>query len=281
MSRRLAIGLFVTLSLLPLVAGFVYSLRYSLGLAGLMGKGFTLAHWARLATEGEALEALGYTLVLTLASLALSVLPALGLAYLLLRAPRERRFETLLLLPMAFPPLLAAFAIYYLLSPSGLFSRMAHGVGLSSGVEDFPRMVNDAWSIGIVATHVFLLLPFFTLHFLNLACKERMPALAESARTLGAPAGAYLRRIFVPLLLRKSAPLLLLYGVFLFGAYEVPLLLGRSAPRTVAVLITEKLSKFDLTAIPVAHALGVVYVLCVGGLLTFFLRRPQTGGLLR
>jgi putative spermidine/putrescine transport system permease protein len=281
MSRRIAIGCFVVLTLLPLVAGFVYSLLYSFGLAGLLGKGFTWMHWMRLASEGEALQALGYTLVLTLASLLLSVLPALGLSYLLCTAKHKSRLEGLFYIPMAFPPLLAAFAMYYLLSPSGLFSRMAYGLGWSDGVAHFPRLVNDAASIGILAAHVFLLLPFFTLHFLNLARKERVPALLESARTLGAREGDFLRRIFVPLLLRRSAPLLLLYGVLLFGAYEVPLLLGRSTPRTVAVLITEKLSRFDLTAIPVAHALGVVYVLCIGTLLTVFLRRSALGGLLR
>lgn len=280
MSRRIAIGLFVTLTLLPLGAGLVYSLLYSFGIAGLMGKGFTWTHWTRLVVEGEALQALGYTLILTLCSLFLSVVPALALSYHLLHTGKSR-LEGLLYLPMAFPPLLAAFALYYLLSPSGLFARMAYGLGLIEGVESFSRLVNDAASIGILATHVFLLLPFFTLHFLNLARKERVPDLAHSARTLGAGRWDFVRRIFVPLLLRRSAPLLLLYGVFLFGAYEVPLLLGRSTPRTVAVLITEKLSKFDLTAIPVAHALGVVYVICVGALLTLLLRRSALGGLLR
>jgi putative spermidine/putrescine transport system permease protein len=80
-------------------------------------------------------------------------------------------------------------------------------------------------------------------------------------------------RIFFPVLLKKGAPLMLLYGIFFFGAYEVPLLLGQQAPQAVTVFITEKMDKFDLMNIPVGHAMATVYTMIVALLATFFLKR--------
>ena len=52
--------------------------------------------------------------------------------------------------------------------------------------------------------------------------------------------------------------------VFLFGAYEVPLLLGMQSPRMISVLIAHKFRKFDLADIPQAYVLTVLYALVVG-----------------
>jgi putative spermidine/putrescine transport system permease protein len=275
MLKRFTITIFLVFTLVPMLAGIIYSVLYSLGMAGLLGKGFTLEHWSKLFANNETWYSLGYTTLLTLASLALTLLLALPLAYALTFKYESKRLYASLFLPLTVPPLIAGFAWYQILSPSGIFSRAANGLGMTEGVEGFPRLVNDFASIGVLVTHVFLLFPFFALVFVNIAEKENLIGLQGMSATLGASKRQFFFRVFTPLMLKRATSLLLLYGVFLFGTYEVPLLLGRSSPRAVTILIVEKVSKYDLSGIPVGHAMAVLYSVMVGLLVTAFIWRKN------
>jgi putative spermidine/putrescine transport system permease protein len=103
-----------------------------------------------------------------------------------------------------------------------------------------------------------------------------MPALRRAADALGSSRAQFARRIYAPLLLRRSLPLLLLYAVYIFGTYEIPLLLGRSSPRVVTIFVTEQLQRFDLSNIPLGHAMAVLYTALVAVLLALLLSR-RTG----
>lgn len=252
----------------PLLLGVGYSLLYSFGMIGLLSEGFTLVHWQRLWQSSGAISSLIYTLLLSIVSLLLALAAALAVAWRSLQ-PGSGRLPAALFLPLLFPPLIAAFGWYYVLSPAGILSRLAVGSGLIGGLEDFPRLVNDAWSVGIVLTHIFLVYPVFSLLFVAQSRKERLPAMWALARNLGSTRWQFVRSILLPLLLQKTRPVVVLYGLFLLGSYEVPLLLGRTAPQTVSLFITEKLSRFNLLDIPVGHAMAVVYSLMVLGIIAF------------
>ncbi|RME96691.1 MAG: ABC transporter permease, partial [Bacteroidetes bacterium] len=152
---------YVLLTLAPLLLGLGYSLLYSFGLIGLLSEGFTLEYWQRLWASADALGSLWYSCWLTVVSLVLVLALALGISWASLRKPLKGYVQGSLFLPLLFPPLIAAFAWFYLLSPGGILSRLAVQLGLSQGVEGFPRLVNDAASVGIIVTHVFLVFPLF------------------------------------------------------------------------------------------------------------------------
>lgn len=277
MLRKTILAIFVALTVLPLAFGLGYSILYSLGLAGLMGEGFTLRHWQALWRSSDAIGSLLYSLYLTVASLLLMLAPALALAWWQVFGQAKRWLLALLFVPLTFPPLVAAFSWYSLLSPAGILSRVAQGAGLINSPDNFPRLVSDAWGISILATHVYIIAPLFALLFIYQARKERMAELRAMSMTLGSSQGQFVRQVFVPLLLGKTAPFLLLYAIFLFGAYEVPLLAGRSSPRAVAVFITDKMGRYNLQDIPVGHAMAVTYSLLVIALAALFInsqRRP-------
>lgn len=275
MRKQLVIGVYLVLTGGPLFAGLGYSLAYSLGLTGLLNEGFTLHNWQRLWSGSDALLSLGYSLYLTVASLALILPAAVLFAWWQYRKGRGGLFHKILFLPLTFPPLIAAFAWYYLLSPGGLLSRASFQAGFTGGIGDFPRLVNDAWGIGILLTHLFLIFPLFAILFAHQAEKERMGELEAISRTLGGSDRQFLQGVFAPLLLKRSSPLIVLYAIFLFGAYEVPLLLGRSSPRVATLFITEKMTKYNLLDVPVGHAMAVVYTLSVITLATLLLRRGR------
>lgn len=248
---------------LPLLAGLMYSLAYSFGLTGILSEGFTSSHWRDLLRDREAWLSLGYSLLLAVLTIFLTLIPALWLSWMAFCSPRIR-FRKWLLLPMAFPPLIGAFAWYQILSPSGMLSRLAYALGWVGSLEGFPRLVNDSQGMGMMITHVFLIFPLFSFLFMYQADKEKIADLWSICQALGCHRKQFLARVFVPLLLKKSMMLIRLYLIFLIGTYEVAILLGKTSPRVVTLYITEKLSGFDLEAVPVGHAMLVLYIILVG-----------------
>ncbi len=240
-------------------------------MVGILGKGFTLQYWINLFTEGGGSASLLYSLYLTFISLILILSLALLFAWWQGGKSRPWFYKTLFL-PLTMPPLITAFLWYYLLSPTGFLSRISYSIGLSSGIESFPRMVNDSFGIGILVCHVFLVFPLFTILFIHQANKERMAELQEMAHTLGSSQRQFFFRVFVPLLLKKSSLLIILYTIFLLGTYEVPIIMGQSSPRTLSVFITEKLTRFDLADIPEGHAMAFFYSVLVIAVTSFLLK---------
>ncbi len=264
-SRRVigVLSLYVVICGVPLLAGLGYSLAYSLGLAGLLSQGMTLSHWQTLLQDRDAWGSVGYSLVLAGISMGISLSLAMGVAWLHELRPRDflRRW---LLVPLAFPPLVAGFSWYYLLSPSGILSRFAFHLGWMDRMEAFPVIVNDFPGIGLLLTHVFLVFPLFALLFMHQSAKVRMGALWQVAQSLGSKRGQFLLSVFIPLQLRQSELLIRLYAIFLIGTYEVALLMGRSSPRVMTLYITDKLGRFNLADIPQGHAMLVIYILLAG-----------------
>lgn len=269
--KNIAVYLFIAIAVLPVLCGFIYGLLYSVGLAGLLGKGFTLEHWEKLFASGDGWRSIGYTFYLTITTTVLSMIMAFAYAWYHFRQPNERSVSKLYL-PLLFPPLIAGMAWYFVLSPSGLLSRWAHGIGLVQSVEDFPRWVNDDFSFGIILTQFFLVFPIFTLLFLNISKKENLRELYRTALHLGGDKRYFLKNIFLPILWNKGKWVVVLYAIFLMGTYEVTLILGQTNPRTITVFIMEKLSKYNLSDIPQAHAMSVLYSIMMLLFMTFLFR---------
>lgn len=258
LKKHSVVILFIAIAVLPVLCGFIYSLLYSVGLAGLLGKGFTLEHWEKLLASGDGLRSIGYTFYLTITTTALSMIMAFAYAWYHFRQPNERSVSKLYL-PLLFPPLIAGMAWYFVLSPSGLLSRWAYAIGMVNSVDGFPRVVNDDYSLGIILTQFFLVFPIFTLLFLNISKKENLRELYRTALHLGGDKRYFFKNIFFPILWSKGKWVIVLYAIFLMGTYEVTLILGQTNPRTITVFIMEKLSKYNLSDIPQAHAMSVLY----------------------
>lgn len=252
---------------LPLL-GLGQALFASFGLAGPLAQGFTTQYWQQLETSGGLFTSLAYSTYISLASLGFSVGIALWLVVgrqtMLSRSP----FPTLLYIPLLFPSLVMGFYLFQLLSRSGWLSRITYSLGLTSHIESFPELVQDPAGIGIILAHVLMAFPFLTLLFQTLYADARLAELRNLTLTLGASEGQFRRKIATPVLLRRAAPTLVLYGVAVLGAYDIPLLLGRTYPQMVSLFVTDRLSRFDLAEMPVGYGAGVVVallLLCIIG----------------
>jgi len=271
-AQAIGIGLFLLLAVLPLVLGIIYALLYSLGIIGLVSDGFTLSYWEQALSDPEFWISIVYTFYIALTTIALTITGGLFLS-LYLHKPLQKGLPGFsVYVPLAFPAIVVAFIVFQLASQSGFFARIAFQLGFIANTAAFPELVNDPFGIGIIAAHTFMAMPFFTLYFTNLYHQENIAELSQVGQTLGAGRWAQLRRIIVPMLLKRAFPTLTLYTIFVMGSYEIPLILGRQTPQMMSVLVIRKLRQFSLSTIPEAYITALVFIAIIISILVFLFK---------
>ncbi|MEO7530057.1 MAG: ABC transporter permease subunit, partial [Sediminibacterium sp.] len=242
----LAYFFLILFAAVPLLAGVTFAISYSMGWVGALHSGTTFDNWKKVFSESDTPLAFLYSTVIALVALTLSVL--IGL----LTAVKYHKWFTtgilsfIIYIPLAFPGIVAAFFFFQFLTKAGFLSRIFYQLHFTRTIDQFPDLVNDFYGIGILITLSFLSFPFFVLLFTNLIKTERINEFRFLAETMGASKNESLKKIAVPILLKKALPNCILHFIFILGSFEIPLLLGRSRPEMISVLAIRKLQKFDL-----------------------------------
>jgi len=273
--KILPILIFLTITILPLVAGLIYALLNSIGLAGILADGFTLENWRIIFGTNDFFQSIAYSVTITLIVLFFAVIFALIFCEFLQTKVGLSKFSLLFYIPLATPLIVAGFLTYQILGQSGLFSRIAYNLHLIKDTSQFPDMVNDAFSIGIVFTHVLISTSFFTIHFTNVFRNENISQLKVLSKTLGAGNGYYRRKIYLPIMLSKATPTIILYGIFILGSYELPMLLGRQEPQMISVAIAQKFQKYNIFDVPIAYCMAFIYTILVSTVLFILYKRKM------
>ena len=253
--------------------GVALAAAESLGLAGPAGgEGFTLRHYAGLVRDGEAGAALWLTLKLAMAATAISAAAGLALALGLREAAqRSRAVNALLQLPLAAPHATMAGALLTILAPSGLLARAAFAVGWIGAPADFPALLNDRHGVGIVLAYVLKETPFIAV--MTLALLARLgDEYEQAARVLGATAWQRFRHVTLPLVAPAVVSSSLMVFAFIFGAFEIPFLLGRPYPAMLPVVAQQRFLDADLAARPGAIAMAVGSTLLATAMAWLYLR---------
>lgn len=165
---------------------------------------------------------------------------------------------------LALPHLVWAVALLLLLSQSGLLARGAAALGLIATPAEFPVLVRDRAGLGIILHYVSKEIPFLTLIVLAVL-RTQGHAYSDVAATLGAGPWLRLRRVTLPLVWPGLAAGALLVFAFVFGAYEVPALLGVRYPRALAVLALDYFLNPDLGRRAEGMAISMIMALVVVG----------------
>lgn len=271
-ANRLFIVLFLALALLPLTAGLSYALAYSLGLTGALQEGLTSDHWLAVLADLAFWRSAVLSLVVAAGVVLVSAVLALGFVLAFHRELSGSPVRFGLYWPLAVPPVVAAFWGFQLLGNSGLLARAAAMFGWISEPQDFPNLINAPGQVGILAVLTMSTFPFFSVVLYQFYRSAQVPQLMAVARTLGATHGQAVWKVAAPVLMQRLRPVLVLYGIFLFGAYEVPLLLGSQSERMISILIAQKFRRFDLLELPQAYVITVLYAVVV--LLALISLRP-------
>lgn len=262
---RAALALFALLVFAPVAASLAYAALYSVGLAGLLAPGLTTDYIVRVARDPEARAALIFTLAVSTVVVALTAAIALPLSIAVRGQLGRGGLVYALTLPLAIPGIVAGFLGVQFLSGSGWLSRLSVRLGFTADVGDFPRLIHDPWGLGIAVAHVALAVPFFVLLFAELHESERVDALCELARMLGASRSQVLRRVVAPILLHQARPSLTLLFAGVLASFEIPLMLGGQRPLMASVLVFRKYSLFDVAQKPDAYVLALVFTMIAIG----------------
>ncbi|MGD1952401.1 MAG: ABC transporter permease [Leptolyngbyaceae cyanobacterium] len=236
--------------------GLILAFLQSVGLLGVTTDGtFSLNAYQQALSRREFWRSLGLSLYIALTATTLSTVLSIGLAMLLRGAGRWASFACQLTLPI--PHLVGIAGILLLLSPSGLLARLLFALGLISSDQAFPLLVNDAANFGVIIHFLWKEIPFMTLILLAVLRGIR-PEYGMQARALGASPWQCFWHVTLPLLRPGIVSASLLVFGFIFGSFEVPFLLGATAPKTLPILVYQAFTDVDLEQRAVAIALGLI-----------------------
>lgn len=260
------------LSLVALLfgGGLILAFLQSVGLLGLVGEGtFSLAAYSTALTGAEFWRSLILSLYIAIVATGLSTLCSIGLALLLRSASRWASFACQLTLPV--PHLVGIAGMLLLISPSGLISRLLYALGWIESDQGFPLLVNDGANLGVIILFLWKEVPFMTLILLAVLRGIR-PEYSQQARALGASRWQCFWNVTLPLMKPGILSASLIVFGYVFGAFEVPFLLGSTYPLTLPVLVYQAFTNVDLNQRTSAIALGLLLSLISIGLCGLYLQ---------
>ena len=239
--------------------GLVLGLIQSLGhLPAADMKSLSLKHFGNVLGDPDFLLSLALTLYVALASTLIAAAISVGMALFLLElSEKSRVVHFIFQIPLTVPHLVIGVAIVFMLTPSGIFSRMAVKFGLIDSSAAFPLLVNDRWAIGIILAYIWKEIPFITLMILSVL-RRSGAELLDVGRTLKASRWQRFRYITLPTISPSLGAACLIVFAYTFGAFEVPFLLGQTHPMLLPVWAYKNYSDVDLLARPEGIATGLI-----------------------
>lgn len=281
MRERLAIFLMLAPVLAVILGLFVgsifFALGQSLGYLPIIGlNDLTFKYYANIFASKEFLAATAMSFHIAFTSTTLSTIIAIVCALALRESQWGKKTVNFLFqVTLSIPHIAVAFAILLLTTQSGLIARLAYAAGLISEPAQFPPLVFDRYATGVILVYLWKEVPFIgiiVLAILQGVGRE----YEESAATLGAGRWQRFRYVLLPLIAPGTLSAYIIVFAYVFGAFEIPFLLGASYPAALPVLAFQSYSDFNLHARPESMAMNVfilVFILALTWLYMFISRR--------
>lgn len=229
--------------------------------------GFDFSVYKTILTSREIRAGFALTVFVAIVSTALSAIGGAALAILLHAAARNNKIlKTLLQIPLAVPHLAAALVLLNLFEPGGLIARF-----FVNAPQDFPILVNDAFGVGIVAAFVLKEIPFVALVVLSVLARAG-DEFWQVAENLGANRWQRFLFVTLPIIAPGVQFASLIVFAFVFGAFEIPFVLGRQFPAMLAVAGNRKFTSVDLAEKNEAFALAVLMIVAASVFVWIYLR---------
>ena len=196
----------------------------------------TLEYYEQVFAREDLLSSLLYSLYLALVSSLIALVGGVALSYVLVKAKAGRVARLAALqVPIMTMHALVAMAVMFAFSGSGLVARLLHLVGLVATPSDFPSATGATSGWGIILVYIWKEIPYLAFCTVSLM-RHISESLGEAARTCGADARQAFLQVTLPLCADAILRAFLVVFVFALGSYEVPFLLGPTAPKTLPVL---------------------------------------------
>lgn len=202
------------------------------------GGRFTTSAYARFFASGSELRALWNSVWISLASVVLSGLVGVPLAFLFARRdfPGRRVLGGLAAMPVLLPPLVGTISFLFLYGETGFLTR---GVQIALGMKSPPWRLDGAWAVLLV--HAYTMYVYFYL-FVTAGLARLDAGYAEAAAALGAGRWTTLRRVTLPMLAPALGGAALLVFMTSMASFSAPYVFGGGFRVLTTQLFASKLN---------------------------------------
>lgn len=230
----------------------------------------TLQYYRQVFSRGDFLSAVWVSVKIALWSTVFSVALGVLVAMALIRCGRNRGGMLYAIrVPILVPHAVVAVFVIQILSQTGLAARIGYALGRISDSAQFPQLLFTPSYLGTILAYLWKETPFvayFVLAFMS----GISDTLGEAAENLGASSLRSFWEVTLPLSIPVISRAGLIIFIFAFGGYELPLLLGSTLPKALAVQTHLVYMSPDLLQRPLAMAMnGVVLLLSAGMALVY------------
>lgn len=234
---------------------------------------FTVEHYARFLGSRAEREALWNSVWISLASVVLSALVGVPLAFLFARRdfPGRRVLGALAAMPVLLPPLVGTISFMFLYGESGFLTR---GVQTLLGMERAPWRLTGAWAVLLV--HAYTMYVYFYL-FVSAGLSRLDAGYAEAAAALGAGRWTTLRRVTLPMLAPALGGAALLVFMTSMASFSAPYVFGGGFRVLTTQLYSSKLNGEDGLVAVEAVVLALASLLFLLLLQRYESQREYTG----
>ncbi|HET6765019.1 MAG TPA: iron ABC transporter permease [Longimicrobiaceae bacterium] len=233
----------------------------------------TLDAWRRFFGSPAELRSLWASVWISAASVVLSALIGVPLAFLFARRdfPGRRLLGGLAAMPVLLPPLVGTISFLFLYGETGFFTR---GIQLLLGLTDPPWRLEGAWAVLLV--HAYTMYVYFYL-FVAAGMSRLDGAYAEAAAALGAGWWTTLRRVTLPMLGPALGGASLLVFMTSMASFSAPYVFGGGFRVLTTQIYASKLNGEETLVAVEAVVLAVASLLFLAGLRRVEGSREYTG----
>lgn len=232
------------------------------------GAGFGFDNYRRFLASRSEMQALWNSVWISVASVILSALIGIPLAFLFSRYsfPGRKLLGGLAALPVLLPPLVGVIAFLFLWGESGFLAR---GIQEIFSLARPPWRFSGAWAILIV--HAYTMYVYFYL-FTSAGLARLDSSYAEAAAALGASRWRTFRLVTLPMLAPAIGGSALLVFMTSMGSFSAPYVVGGGFRVLTTQIFASKLNgEMGLTAVE------TIVLAAVSLIFLFFLQRYESG----
>lgn len=209
------------------------SLKQSFGIYKQIGlTQFTTKYYKEILSSKEFVDSLKFTFNYSLFSSVISIILGVALAFYL-KTKKDDYVLDMIQLGIILPHMVVGVLIYQIFGQTGLISRILYDLNIINSFEQFPSLVYDKNSIGIILAFVFKEMAFvgYTMHSVLLRISDEYKS---QSYLLGANKIQTFFKVTLPMILPNIIYCFVVIFTYAFSSYELPVILGPSYPKTLS-----------------------------------------------
>ena len=221
----------------------------------------TLQYYRQVFSRPDFVSALWVSLKIALWSAVWACMLGVLLAMALIKCKQARGGMLYAVrMPILVPHAVVAVFVVQILSQTGLAARVGYTLGLISDSCQFPQLLYTPSYLGAILAYLWKEIPFVS-YFVLAFMSGISETLGEAAENLGASPVRSFFEVTLPMSIPVISRAFLIIFIFAFGGYELPLLLGSTLPKALAVQTHLVYMSPDLLQRPLAMAMNGVILL--------------------